>query len=127
MRDEQGKASGDGKVVLAFGSATEVPDCPIKLTNSSPVFHCRHGQLEIDVHERSIRCAECGATLDAFDYLAVQGGELNFMWQRYREVKQSIHRLNESVDRLTREEKRLKASIRRNKEKLPVLDVRREP
>lgn len=117
----------DDKVVHAFGTAADVSDCPIKLTSSSRVFHCSHGQLEIDQHERTIRCADCGAMLDAFNYLVNQGQELRFMWQRYREVKQRITALNESVDRLAREEKRLKASIRRNKEKLPVLDVRREP
>ena len=117
----------DEKVVHAFGKATDVPDCPIKITSTSPVFHCSHGRLEIDTHERAIRCAECGAALDAFDYLTRQGQELNFMWVQYRHVKQRIKALNESVDRLAREEKRLKASIRRAKEKLPVLDVRREP
>lgn len=117
----------DDKVIRPFDKVAEIPACPIEVKSSSPVFHCSHGQLEIDVYERTVRCSQCGAMLDPFDYLAKQGQELKFMWGRYREVKKRIHELNESVDRLAREEKRLKASIRRNKEKLPVLDVRREP
>jgi hypothetical protein len=115
----------DEKIIQhAFGAAKELPDCPIRVESSSPIFHCNHPALAIDTHERAIRCAKCDAVLDPFDYLANCGRSIQMAWRDYKYTRAEITRLNESVDRLKREEKRLKASIRRQQQKAPILDVR---
>lgn len=116
------------KVIHAFKAADDLPPCPIQVKSSSPVYHCDHRSLQIDVHERSIRCDACGAVLDPFSYLVKNGQSLQMAWQDYRAVRERVKSLNESIERLVREEKRLKALIRRTKDKLPErLDVRGEP
>lgn len=118
----------DEKVIHAFRPADDLPACPIDVTSSSPVYHCEHRSLQIDLHERTVRCDACGAMLDPFNYLARNGQSLQMAWRDYRSVRNRIKALNESIERLVREEKRLKAAVKRAKDKVPDrLDVRGEP
>ncbi|ULU26613.1 hypothetical protein [Dyella terrae] len=118
----------DEKVIHIFKPSDDLPPCPMEVKSSSPVFHCNHRSLQIDTHERTVRCDACCAMLDPFDYIARNGQSLQMAWRDYRIVRDRIKALNESVERLAREEKRLKASIRRTKQKIPDrLDVRGEP
>lgn len=115
----------DEKVIHAFKAPEDIPPCPMDVKSSSPVYHCSHPSLEIDTHERSIRCTKCGAMLDPFDYLAKNGLSIQEAWRNHDLMRRRIREMHESIERLTKEEKRLKAAIRRAKEKMPVqLDVR---
>lgn len=104
-----------------------IPDCPMELVSSrsKQIFYCDHPSLIIDVHERSIRCAKCDAALDAFDYLASTGQQIQCAWADYKAVRNRINDFNESIARLQREEKRLKALVKRLQDKTASkLDVR---
>lgn len=122
------RAMSDEKIIHVFRQADDLPPCPMDVTSSSPVYHCDHRQLQIDTHDRTVRCDACGATLDPFTYLARNGQSLQMAWRDYRAVRDRIKALNESIERLMREEKRLKAAVKRAKDRLPDrLDVRGEP
>ena len=115
----------DDKVIHAFKAPGDVPECPIDVVSSSSVYHCSHQSLEIDTHERTIRCSKCGAVLDPFNYLATNGRAIKLAWQDHDAVRRRVGEMRESIERLAREEKRLKAAVKRAREKLPVqLDVR---
>lgn len=104
-----------------------IPECPMELisTRSKQIYHCEHPSLIIDVHERSIRCAKCDAALDPFDYLARSGQQIQRAWADYKSVRSRISDFNESIVRLQREEKRLKALVKRLQDKSATkLDVR---
>lgn len=114
----------EDNVISAF-AGRELPPCPMTVTNSTNNLICNHPSLLIDTHDRSIRCAKCNAVLDAFNYLATNGASIQRAWAEARFVRSEIEKLNESVDRLKREEKRLKALVRRLQDKSASrLDVR---
>lgn len=114
----------DDNKITQLHKADALPECPIRVHSTSPVYHCGHNALVIDSHERSIRCAKCDAVLDPFDYLASCGRNIQLAWRDYKYMRDEIRKLNESVGRLKREERRLKASIKRQQQKTTVLDVR---
>ena len=104
-----------------------IPECPMELVSSrsKQIYYCDHPSLIIDVHERSIRCAKCDAALDPFDYLERSGNQIQRAWDDYKAVRRRISDFNESIARLQREEKRLKALVKRLQDKSATkLDVR---
>ncbi|RFP32463.1 hypothetical protein [Duganella sp. BJB476] len=87
-------------------------------------MYCQHGGLRIDPHERSIACAECGQVLDPFDYLLTNAATINRAWQDHGYVKREISDIQDRITELKKEEKRLKAQIKRSADKITVVDVR---
>ena len=113
--------------IRSLPGVESIPECPMELISShnKQLYHCDHASLIIDVHERSIRCAKCGASLDPFDYLAGTGQQIQRAWADYKSVRSRIQDFNESIARLQREEKRLKALVKRLQDKSATkLDVR---
>ena len=96
-----------------------IPECPMELVSSrsKAIYHCEHASLIIDAHERSIRCAKCDAALDPFNYLASTAQHIQCAWRDYKSVRSRISDFNESITRLQREEKRLKALVKRLQDK----------
>lgn len=110
--------------IMAFPKADALPECPVKVTSSAQQY-CRHPSIVIDVHDRSIRCSKCDAALEAFDYLTQNGAEIQRAWADHKAMQRRVGELNESVVKLLREEKRLKALVRRLQDKTATkLDVR---
>ncbi len=112
--------------VRSLPTAGALPENPIEI-EQQPFSCCRHESILIDSHLRTIECKKCGASLDAFDYLLNDATNIQRAWQYHREVMARVDRLNESVTKLVREEKRLKASVRRLQEKAATAVTTRAP
>lgn len=114
----------DDNVIHAFGKADELPENLLQVRRD-PTMYCAHASILLDEHDRSVQCCKCGATLDAFDFLRLNGLHIQMAWQNYRQAKSHVEALNESVSKLQREEKRLKALVKRLQDKTGAkLDVR---
>lgn len=116
-----------GDNIRSLPGVEGIPECPMDVVSSrdKKVYYCEHPSLIIDVHERSIRCARCDASLDPFDYLASTGQQIQRMWADYKSVRSRINDFNESIARLQKEEKRMKALVKRLQDKsASKLDVR---
>lgn len=110
--------------IKAFPKADALPECPMTVESRLRGF-CSHPSIVIDPHERSIRCAKCDASLDAFDYLHQNGLHIQSAWRDFKFVRDRISEMNQSVDRLKREEKRLRALVKRLQDKSSAkLDLR---
>lgn len=92
--------------------AGELPPCPVTI-KPAPFGWCSHANLIIDEHQREIRCAKCSAVLDPFDYLRQSGAQIQRAWADFKFTRTRIDELNTSVDKLRKEEKRLKAAVKR--------------
>jgi len=115
----------DSNVIQAF-KPTELPEQTFVI-EKPPVgrpFHCGHGRLSIDPHNRSIECADCGKTLDRFDYLHNNAHVLARAWQDHASVRRELSTMQERITELKKDEKRLKAQISRHKDKIVIADVR---
>lgn len=87
-------------------------------------FHCAHDSLRIDAHERTVSCAKCGQVLEPFDYLLSNAVVLQRAWQDHAYVKRDLGDMQDRVTELKKEEKRLRAQIKRLDGKVTVVDVR---
>jgi hypothetical protein len=95
---------------------SELPENLVEI-KPEPFQMCRHESILLNAHDRSIECKKCGAVLDAFNYLLHEGVNIQRAWDNHRQVRRQIDTLLERVTKLAREEKRLKASIRRLQDK----------
>jgi hypothetical protein len=101
---------GEDKIIRAFPSR-DLPECPVKVEEKAG--YCRHGEIALVAHERRIECAECGATLDPFDYLLGDARAIRRGWENYRHVQQLIKERMETIAKLDKEKRRLQAQVRR--------------
>jgi len=109
--------------VLQFPGAEPLPDNPIEIERNDR--HCEHGKVSLDEHQRCVNCLQCGAVLDAFDFLRSNARTLQTAWQAHRMVTLKANEVHERVVVLERERKRLAAQVKRLQQKAaPVLDVR---
>jgi hypothetical protein len=114
----------DDNIIRAF---PELPDNPVAIAPrpAGVPHYCQHEAIRVDPHERVVSCAACAQVLDPFDYLHGEALAIRRGWQRHREVMANVRELVDRVDALKREEKRLKAAIKRLGEKAgPVVTVR---
>ncbi len=96
-----------------------LPDNPLKLAQRSPGYYCSHPAVVLDDHTRTIQCAntQCGAQLDAFDFLRTNAHTIDSAWRAYREVNRKVAEVSERVHVLKKEEQRLRAMIKRLQDK----------
>lgn len=88
-------------------------------------FYCQHSGLRINAHERTIACAHCGQTLDPFDFIHQNAVVINRAWQDHAHVKREMNEMQVRVTALKKEEKRLRATVKRLGDKSEiVIDVR---
>jgi hypothetical protein len=119
----------DNKVIHAF----PVSDLPENLVaiESRPAgvpLHCAHNKVTLNEHDRVVNCTDCGATLEAFNFLLSNARTLQMAWRNHAEAARRVAELNQSIAVLAKEEKRLRAQVRRLKDKPGVvLDVRGKP
>ncbi|WP_343724876.1 hypothetical protein [Herbaspirillum huttiense] len=110
--------------VVSFpGVPQEVPEQTITL-EKQPFNMCQHAKISLDSHQRLVNCAQCGAVLDPFEYLVKNAVVLRRAWTDHASVKHVLADMNDRAAALKKEEQRLKASVRRLKEKQPVIDTR---
>lgn len=99
----------DGKVI-SIGKDGHDPQ--FKLIKA-PTSLCRHYSLEIDEFNRNVNCAICGKAIDPFDWLAKIAAEDIAMRQTIKWRKSEEKRIFDRVEELKKEERRVKARIRR--------------
>lgn len=112
-------------VIHAFKSA-ELPEQTLVIEKppAGKPYFCAHDSLRIDAHERVVNCAKGGQTLDPFDFLLSNAVTLQRAWQDHASVKRDLGEILDRVTELKKEEKRLRAQIKRLDGKVTVVDVR---
>lgn len=110
--------------VKQFPGAEPLPANPVTL-EVPPFGHCAHDLITLDGHNRTVRCTTCSKVLDPFNFLKDNAATLQVAWRNYRMVVEQVRQKNETVEILAKEEKRLKALIKRHKEKVePAIDIK---
>jgi len=97
-----------------------LPENPIGIA-PRPSSPCYHESVILDEHERSVHCRECDATLDAFDFLQRSARTLQRAWQNYAHVQREVRAIDERLTELKKQEKRLRAQVKRLQEKVAPL------
>lgn len=117
--------SDESKVVKAFPMA-ELPENPLQIESRNPhsPYFCKHDSVRLNEHERTIHCACCGAALDPFDFVLDNAKTIQRAWEGYRITTNMISELNQRVDVLKKEEKRIRAQIKRLNDKSGIISVR---
>jgi hypothetical protein len=105
--------------VTPLPCAAALPENPLAFAPRTHLDWCRHEAVLIDVHTRSIRCAEvkCGAVLDPFDFLVSNARTVSSAWSNYHEMQRRVSELAERVHELKKEEQRLRAMVKRLQDK----------
>jgi hypothetical protein len=104
--------------------AAGLPDNPLVIAPRLPGF-CAHEAVILDEHSRTVQCARCNATLDAFGFLLSNARVIERAWQGHREVSRIAKEIAERVHMLKKEELRLRAMVKRLQDRTgAVLDVR---
>lgn len=102
----------------------ELPTNRLELMEE-PLRYCEHDQVRVDGHRRVVCCVKCGAVLDPFDFVVHNAKTISWAWRDYRTARRQLAELATRVDDLKREEKRLKALVKRLRDRAgEVLDVR---
>lgn len=112
--------------VKQFPGGQGLPENPLQVTPRRPGW-CDHASILIDQHTRSVQCSNtaCGAVLDPFDYLLRNAHAIQRAWDDHRSVMRQVAEVAERVTVLKKEEKRLRAMVKRLQEKSgAVLAVR---
>jgi tRNA C32,U32 (ribose-2'-O)-methylase TrmJ len=105
---------------------TELPENLMAIAPRQPGF-CQHEKVTLDEHIRTVSCAKCGATIDAFSFLMHNAKTIQMAWQHHRMAMHKVQEITERVDVLKREENRLRGIVKRLQVKSSaVLDVRGE-
>lgn len=81
---------------------------PIIRSRPGMVPLCAHREMELDSSARVVRCSTCSADLDPFEVLDTVAAE----WDRLEWAVKSREVLDEQMDLLRDEERRLKARLR---------------
>ncbi len=114
--------------VVSLNRVDDLPENPVKVDRTDGMKrYCDHPTLIIHEHDRSLQCGSCGAALDPFDYLLKSGLRLQRAWDSHRAVSHKCREIQKGIEDLKREEKRLKASIRRCRDKAGTrIDMRKK-
>lgn len=107
-----------GNNIARFPGVGELPDLPVTIDRGKDGF-CRHPAIRLNEHDRAVFCAQCGASLDPFDYLRSEANAIRSGWDAHRMVKAKTDQLVERINLLEKEAKRLSALVRRLKAKEP--------
>ena len=108
-------------VVVAFKTA-DIGESPMTVKPS--YNYCKHDRIEADEHSRTLICHDCGATLDAFDFVRRSAATIQQAWSRYAHLQQQATELVGRVDALKKEEQRIKSRIKTARDKVPTISTR---
>lgn len=79
---------------------------------------CECRRFLMDEHARTMECRDCGRVLDAFGWLLGFARTENGLLRRLEYLQEEQSRRNQSIERLKKEEQRIKARIRAAKDRL---------
>lgn len=99
----------EDKIIHAFPSR-DLPECPVTIERRTGF--CLHPEISLVEHDRQVTCAECGATLDAFDYLMKEAVAIRSGWEKYRHVTTMVNEKLQKIAELEKQRKRLQGQIR---------------
>src|SRR6185312_10759448 len=105
----------DEKVVHAF-PGSELPENPMQIERSKVMF-CSHENIRLVEHDRTVHCVKCGATLDPFNFLFNNALVIRQAWTNHRLANEKVRELSDRIGALMKEEKRLRALVKRLQEK----------
>ncbi len=111
----------DEKVVRLPGTE-DLPENPIQISGKQG--WCQHPNINLDTHDRTVVCGNCGATLDPFDFLHSNARTLQTAWMRYRDVQYKVAEVEKRLHAMAKEEKRLRAQVKRLQDKTVSVNVR---
>lgn len=108
----------EDKVIHAFPAA-ELPESVMTVDGkrAGEPYFCQHPAIRLNEHDRTVHCAKCGAALDPFNFLLHEAKTIQRAWETHKFVTTKVNELNERVTVLTKEEKRLRAQVKRLQEK----------
>lgn len=110
--------------IINFPGSEPIPENPITVEREGFAY-CSHDRITLDEHARSVRCTDCGKVFDPFSYLLSNALSIQRAWLSHKEVMRKASEKMESVEALTKEEKRLKARVKLLKEKAePSIDIK---
>ncbi len=97
-------------VVLMPAEDFKMPELKIVVADDKEhVKYCRHDQVKIWKYHRTVQCANCGASVDPFEWLLnianFQAGQVSQLKWLHNEVKWKTEEI-ESLDRKIRERKK---------------------
>lgn len=117
----------DDSKVLNFPAAPTLPPKPAEIERGTERYCSHLSRIRLDEHARAVFCAECGAALDPFNFLHKSSQWITRAWSDHAHVVAEAVRRRGEVDALKKEAQRLKAQIKRMRDKQPdtVLDCRR--
>lgn len=112
--------SGDD--VIDFAEAKASMDGPSSITIVHKGAYCRHMSVLINETRRTIECARCEAQLDPFSVLVEYARhERTFSW-----AEKNLLDIRRRVEELKKEERRVKARVKRATEKAKRLITKPE-
>lgn len=108
----------DDKVIHAFPAA-ELPESvmTVDARRAGEPYFCQHPAIRLNEHDRTVHCAKCGAALDPFNFLLHEAKTIQRAWENHKVVAAKVSELNERVAALAKEEKRLRAQVKRLQDK----------
>lgn len=113
------------KVIRAFPTLG-LPENPMQIeAKGRDIPYCEHPSIRINEHERTVHCAKCNAALDPFNFLLRNAQTIQTAWTSYRMATEKVREVSERISSLMKEEKRLKARVKRLSEKTDeIVDIR---
>jgi hypothetical protein len=112
--------------IVSFPGSEPLPENTLQLVERKGVY-CDHTLIALDDHERIVRCTACGKCFDPFTFLREQARHIQTAWQHHRQVQHMVKEKHSALQTLQAEEKRLRAQVKRLKEKTDSIDLRAEP
>jgi hypothetical protein len=106
------------KVVHAFPGA-ELPEnlMAIEPRPAGAPYYCGHDAVRLNAHDRTVHCVHCKAALDPFNFLLTSATTIQRAWENHRAASMKVSELNQRVEVLAKEEKRLRAQVKRLQDK----------
>jgi seryl-tRNA synthetase len=83
---------------------------------------CDHASVRLDREARAVRCKRCDATVDAYDHLLALAQKWSRMADWVKHARRERATLAGRIAELKREERRVKARLKRAMAKLPSVE-----
>lgn len=91
----------------------ELPEPQLTLEPDPVKRYCPHAHVRIYQHYRVIKCADCQATLDPFDFLVQKGQQEQCAFSNIKMLHWEKKRKEEEIENLKKEISKLKAQKRK--------------
>lgn len=92
----------------------EPPELKIAVAENKGEY-CSHEYVKIFEYHRLLACSQCGATLDAFDYILQVGKSERLQLSNVKYYKRETKDLLEEIEKLKEEKSRLRAVVNKLK------------